>query len=111
MNPFFAILVAAALRGHAVPVVDSLPPLPPLEISILPDAGVTIYPRRDEVTIELPPVDLPANLSHADMSHHGGSKEMEAVNPGYPPVSKVSMPSSGAIYAFRVEMIDSAGNK
>jgi hypothetical protein len=111
MNPFFAILVAATLRGYAVPV-DSLPPLPlpPLEISILPEAGVTIYPRRDEVAIELPPVDLPANLSHADM-HHGGGKEMEAVNPGYPPVSKVSMPSSGAIYAFRVEMIDSAGNK
>jgi hypothetical protein len=112
MNPFFAILVAAAVRGGVFPV-DSLPPLPlpPLEISVLPEAGVTIHPRRDEVAIELPPVDLPANLSHADMHHHGGSKEMEAVNPGYPPVSKVTMPQSGAIYGFRVEMIDSAGNK
>jgi hypothetical protein len=90
----------------AVFAPDSLPPL-----SSLPAARVTVLERRDEIVIEMPPIDLPAGLAH-EHGHDGGHDHgdpMAAVRPGFPPVSLVTMPVSGAIYGFRVEMVDSAG--
>jgi len=82
---------------------DDLPP----QLAALPAAVVTVDARRDEIVIELAPVDLPANLVHEGM--HAGHGDGEG--PGFPPVVLVTMPVSGALHGFRVEMVDSAGGR
>lgn len=99
------VLTLAALLRSTPP--DSLPSL-----ATLPVAQVTVNEREDEIVIEMAPIDLPAGLTHEAMhgGHNGASTDpMAAVEPGYPPVSLVTMPLSGAIYGFRVEVVDSAG--
>jgi hypothetical protein len=50
-----------------------------------------------EIFIELAPTDLPAHAEHHQIAQ--------------PPVAMLQMPASGAIYAFRVEMVDGAGRE
>jgi len=47
--------------------------------------------------IDLAPVDLPAHASHHDVMQ--------------PPVAMLTLPASGALYGFKVEMIDDAGHE
>ncbi len=96
------LLLLIGLLAQAA--ADSPPDLPP-PLAGLPPAVVTVDSRRDEIVIELPPVDLPANLVHEGMhAGHGDGK-----GPGFPPVVLVTMPVSGALHGFRVELVDSAG--
>lgn len=99
MNPFFIALALAAL--------DSTPPP---SLATLSQARVTVNARRDEIAIEMMPIDLPAGLAHGAMHGHQHADPMAAIEPGYPPVSLVTMPVSGAVHGFRVEIVDSAGN-
>ena len=101
MNSFIVWLAALA-----VPAADSAPSL-----ARLPAARVTVDASRDEIIIEMAPIDLPAGLAHGAMHHHApASKDpMAAIEPGYPPVSRVTMPVAASIYGFRVEIVDSAG--
>lgn len=95
------------LAALAVPAADSAPAL-----ARLPAARVTVDASRDEIIIEMAPIDLPAGLAHGADHHHAGNADpMAAVRPGFPPVSKVTLPLSGAIHGFRVEMVDSAGRQ
>jgi hypothetical protein len=52
---------------------------------------------KGEIVIELAPVDLPASAAHDVMV--------------LPPIAILPMPASGALYGFRVEMVDSAGRQ
>ena len=105
MNALFIALAIAATPP------DSLSPT----LSTLPPARVWVDTRRDEIAIELAPIDLPAHLTHEEM--HGDHSQMDmgpndpmaAIEPGYPPVSLVTLPVSGSVYGFRVEVVDSAG--
>ena len=58
----------------------------------LSTARVTADDRRGELVIELAPVDLPAG----DMA--------------LPPVAAAQLPTGGAIYGLRAEVIDEAGH-
>ena len=65
-----------------------------------PDAAgarAMVNPGRDEMFIELAPTDLPAHASHHDVMQ--------------PPVAILSLPASGCLYGFRVDMVDSAGRQ
>jgi hypothetical protein len=101
------VLIVASSSLPSSPAAPRVFTQPP-EINALPEAKTTLFRGSNEIAFDLPAVDLPANLTHEGMHQHN---EMEAVNPGYPPVTKAIMPRSGAIYAFRVEMLDSAGNQ
>lgn len=86
---------------------DSVPSL-----AGLPAARVTVDERRDEIVIDLPAIALPAGLdheSHAPGHDHGDP--MAAVRPGFPPVSLVTVPLTGAVYGFRVEIVDGDGRQ
>ena len=84
---------------------------PPPSIAGLPAARVTVDTRRDEIVIEMGAIDLPAGVGHGAGHHHADSKDpMAAIEPGYPPVSLVTMPVGASLHGFRVEMVDSAGN-
>jgi hypothetical protein len=61
----------------------------------LPTALITADPRRNEVTIELPPVNLPANV----VGHHGAEI----------PAAIGDLPVEGAIYGLRTEVVDENG--
>ncbi|MGH9260766.1 MAG: hypothetical protein ACRD08_12870 [Acidimicrobiales bacterium] len=99
-SPWLLLLVVI---GLLTPGPDDLPP----PLAALPAATVTVDAKRDEIVIELPPVDLPANLVHEGMhADHG-----DGAGPGFPPVVLVTMPVSGALYGFRVELVDSAGER
>ena len=94
------VLVAlAATRADRVPFLDQLPA-----------AVVTVDDDRDELIFELAPNDLPAGLTHEAMhgghEGHGGHDQTGA---GWPPVSRITLPVSGSLYGFRVELLDSAG--
>jgi hypothetical protein len=109
-----ALIIAVAALLSRAPAPDSLVSLPSL--ASLPVAQVTVNERADEIVIEMAPIDLPAGLSHEAMhggghAHGASSDPMAAIEPGYPPVSLVTMPLSGAIYGFRVEIVDSAGRQ
>ncbi len=101
--PFMLLLAAAAGPADDVPFLDALPA-----------AVVTIDAERNELILELPSTDLPAGLTHEAMhgghgdGGHGGHGAARA-GPGWPPVTLVTLPASGAIHGFRVELVDSAG--
>src|SRR5205823_13401994 len=67
-----------------------------LDWSALPRAIVTADTRRNELAIELPPVDLPAGSGH-----HGPQ----------PPACAGEFPVSGAIYQFHAEVVDENGRR
>lgn len=60
-------------------------------------AGVRISadPKRGELVIELPPVDLPAGAAHHAISQ--------------PPVTTGELPVDGAVYGLRAEAVDASG--
>lgn len=60
-----------------------------------PHARVEADPRKGEMVIELAPVDLPTAASH-----HGTRQ---------PPVALAQLPAGGAIFGFRVELVDAEG--
>jgi hypothetical protein len=63
----------------------------------LPTARVTADARKGELVIELPPVDLPAGEGHHSTDQ--------------PPVSLAELPTGGAIFGFRTELVDEAGRQ
>ena len=65
----------------------------------LPAARVTIDSRKGELVIELAAVDLPAGAAHHAVHHTAGQ----------PPVAAVEIPAAGAVYGFRVEVVDETG--
>ena len=96
-----ALLVTAigySLWRSAAPAATPAPRPggPAIDWSALPAATITADTRRDEVTIELPPVDLPA----VPMGHHGVE----------PPAAAGVIPVDGAIFGFRVEVVDANGD-
>lgn len=107
--PFALLLAVVAGPADSVPFLDTLPAV-----------TVTVDRERDELILELPPNDLPAALTHEAMhggeaqdagghGGHGGHGAGQQTGPGWPPVSLVTLPISGAIHGFRVELVDSAG--
>lgn len=68
------------------------------ELRGLPAARVTVDRRLGELTIELPPVDLPAGTGHHSLNNQ-------------PSVSLAELPVAGAIYGFRTELVDEAGRR
>ena len=98
---FYAhLLVATLLAAFARVEPPYLDQLPPARVSV----------GGGELVFELPPTDLPAGLSHGEGmgEHHGHG---DRTGPGWPAVSLVTLPVTGAIHAFRVEMVDSAGTR
>ena len=83
----FALGVLVALGVNGRPALTDL--------ANLPSARITADPRKGELVIELAPVDLPAGASHHVLAQ--------------PPVAVLEMPTGGAIYGFRIEVVDSAG--
>ncbi len=104
MNTFLVWLAA-----FVAPPADSAAPA----IAGLPAARVTVDTKRDEIIIEMAAIDLPAGVGHGAGHHHGAAAKdpMAAIEPGYPPVSLVTMPVGGALHGFRVDIVDSAGNQ
>lgn len=94
------LLVTAAETADQPPFLDTLPP-----------AVVTLVEDTDELIMELAPNDLPAGLTHETMHGEGHEGHDARTGGGWPPVALVTLPVSGAIYGFRVEMVDSAGNQ
>lgn len=60
-------------------------------------ARIFLDERNGTLVIDLAPMSLPANASHHVIAQ--------------PPVVTLEIPESGSIYGFRVEVVDSAGNK
>ena len=93
--PVLAALITAVFAADPVPFLDTLP-------------AARVTTGGGELVFELPPTDLPAGLSHGEgMGEHHGHGERHG--PGWPDVSLVTLPLTGAIHAFRVELVDSAG--
>jgi len=92
-------VASATARSALPPSATSRPFSRPLlgELSDLPRARVTADPRRGELVIELPPVDLPAGAGHHSTDQ--------------PPVSLAELPTGGAIYGFRAELVDDTGRR
>jgi hypothetical protein len=97
---FAALFVAAAgylmWRSAAPAATLAHRPAPPVDWSALPAATITVDRRRAEITIELPPVDLPPG--HAG-GHHGVDL----------PAAVGEFPVGGAIFGFRAEAVDATG--
>ena len=83
-------LAAAGYASSAVPVRRPLP-LPSRDWSALRNVTITANPTRDELTLELPPVDLPAGTV-VDQ-----------------PAAVGEFPVNGSIYASRAEVVDEHG--
>jgi len=90
------VIVAALLIGlvgyaawSAVPEQRSVLPLAWMT---LPRASITADPKRRELVLELPPVDLPAGAGH-----------------DVPPASRGEFPVNASIYAFHAELRDRDG--
>ena len=60
-------------------------------------ARAFVNPGKQEMVIELAPVDLPTSAAHDVMV--------------LPPIAILPLPASGALYGFRVEMVDSTGRQ
>jgi hypothetical protein len=91
-----ATYVASAPARSALSPQSSARPVA-VELGGLPTARVTADARLGELVIELPPVDLPAGAGH----HSTAS----------PPVSLAELPTGGAIYGFRTELVDETGRR
>ena len=85
----------AAWRSAAPAATPTPTPAPAVDWSALPAAVISVDPRRGELTIELPPVDLPAG----GVGHAGAQ----------PPTSVGEFPVGGAIFGFRTEAVDETG--
>lgn len=92
----FAALRLAAAGYAAWSAVPTQHSVLPLALSALPRASITADPKRGEVVLELPPVDLPAGASH---------------NGPQPPASLGEFPLSGSVYAFHAELVDENGRQ
>ena len=88
-----AYLTWVPARGAASPSPSTV------DLGALPAARVSVDARRGELIIELPPVDLPA-ASPDGATHHEGEQ---------PPVSIAVLPTAGAVFGFRAEVVDAAG--
>jgi hypothetical protein len=66
----------------------------PLAFTTLPRASITADPKRQELVLELPAVDLPAGAGH---------------NVPQPPASVAEFPVNGSVYAFHAELRDETG--
>jgi hypothetical protein len=90
-----AIIAIAFAAWSASPAATSPPkPSVPLDWNAMPVAAITADERTREMTIELSPVDLPANAGH-DIPQ--------------PPAAAGVIPVNGYIYGFRTEAVDDAG--
>jgi hypothetical protein len=98
-------LACLLLLGVAARTTDR----PPF-IDDIPRAAVSLSQDTDELIMELAPNDLPAGLTHDEMHGEGHEGHGAKTGPGWPPVALVTLPVSGSIYGFRVELVDSAGN-
>lgn len=85
-----SFVILAVLRLAAAGYASSAP-LPPRDWSAPGNVTITANPERDELTLELPPVDLPA----------GAIVEQ--------PASTGEFPVNGSIYASRAEVVDENG--
>ena len=104
-------VAGTAIAADAAPKVPFLDQVPP----------AVVIEREGELVFELAPNDLPATLVHEGMGDYGSSAMEHAgheghgggarTGPGWPPVARVTLPVSGAIYGFRIELVDSAGNR
>ena len=84
-------LVAPAFNAwSAVPAQHSKLPL---ALPASERATITVDPKRDELVLELPAVDLPAGTM------------------AYPAVSVAEFPVNGSIYGFRTELMDQHGRR
>jgi len=95
-----ASYVASATARSASPPARSPAPRSVVlveELRRLPAARVTVDARLGELTIELPPVDLPAGTGHHSLNQ--------------PPVSLAELPVAGAIHGFRTELVDETGRQ
>jgi hypothetical protein len=97
-----ALLVAAfgySMWRSAAPAATPTrrPAGPAIDWSALPAATITADTRRNEVTIELPPVDLAA----VPAGHHGAEL----------PAAVGEIPVDGAIFGFRAEVVDVNGRQ
>jgi len=59
-------------------------------------ARIFLDARAGTLVLDLAPMDLPANTPHHALAQ--------------PPVATLEIPASGSIYAFRVQVVDSAGH-
>jgi hypothetical protein len=93
----FLILAALGISFAAFSARSASPiqhPVLPLAWSALPKASLTDDPKRRELVLELPAVDLPAGAGH-DVPQ--------------PPPSMAEFPVNAAIYAFHAELRDAQG--
>ena len=91
MTPWILLSLLGAVQAPAVPDLSRLAP-----------ARVTVDRSGREIVIELAPVHhLPAGTSHGGGTGHHHAPE--------PPVSLAVLPLGGAIYGFRIELLDGTG--
>ena len=96
MPPRMVVVVAAlrlAVSAYAASADPVRPPVPPDDWSGLERTTITKNPERDELTLELPAVDLPA-----------GTVVDQAASVG-------EFPVNGSIYALHAEVIDERGRR
>jgi len=89
MNALFALplwILWMAFAGHDVPPAVAALPMAHVEAS-----------RAGELIVDLRGVNLPAHTMHHMILQ--------------PPVSRIEVPSGGAVYGFRVEVVDSLGRE
>jgi hypothetical protein len=93
---FVAVCTLGCILGHALLPVVARAQVAAM-VAALPPTRVTLDRDHNVLTIELPPVDLPASTA---------DKEAMVVPPTYQAV----IPASGAIYQVHIDVLDSAGN-
>jgi len=91
----FVATIGYLMWRTAAPAATLANRVPPIDWRALPAARITVDERRSEITIELPPVDMPANSS----GHHGVDV----------PAAVGEFPVGGAIFGFRAEAVDAEG--
>ena len=94
MSAIATVAIAFAVWSASPAATSPSKPPVPVDWSTMPQAAITANERTREITIELAPVDLPANASH-DIPQ--------------PPAAAGVIPVSGYIYGFRTEAVDEAG--
>lgn len=91
----FVVAIGYVMWRTAAPAATLAERQAPIDLSMLPEARVTVDDQGSEITIELPAVDLPA----APSGHHGVDV----------PAAAGEFPVGGAIYGFRAEAVDADG--